>query len=129
MDSDFGSGITIGTGVMTCTLTADPTQVDYDKSKMILTITPTKLFPVDTIFSITIPKNWPRSAVTSAFNQIINVTSQPNCLAISSNVQSSIGCSISSSSVIFVTVTNVLPAMTTSPVTFSLSQIRNPPTI
>jgi hypothetical protein len=58
--SDFGNGITISAGRMTCVLTADPTQVDYDQSKMILSIIPTKKFPSDTVFTITLPFYWPR---------------------------------------------------------------------
>ncbi len=114
---------------MVCTLTADPTQVDYAQGKMIVTITPSKFFPSDTTFLITVPTYWPRSSLNSSYNQIMNATSQPSCLSVSSNVQSNIACSVTSSSMIFVTVTNVLSAKTLTSITFSLSQIRTPPTV
>jgi hypothetical protein len=108
MQTDFGNGFLIGEGVMTCSLTANPTQIDYDKSKMIISITPTKKFPSDTVFTISIPRYWSRSIINGTTYQIINATTQPNCLAISSNLQSNIGCTISGASMITVTVTNLL---------------------
>lgn len=71
---------------------------------MIITLTPTKYFPSDTIFLITIPTYWSRSTLNSSFNQIINSTSQPTCLPVSANVEGNIRCTLSSTSVITVTV-------------------------
>lgn len=58
MYSDFGSGIDFGIGRLSCTMTSLPTQIDYDSAKMIITLTPTKYFPSDTVFVITIPTYW-----------------------------------------------------------------------
>lgn len=96
---------------------------------MILTLTPTKYFPSDTVFLITIPTYWPKNALNTSFNQIINSTIQPTCLPISTNVQSSITCTLSSTSVITVSVSNLFLSDTSQSISFSLSKIRNPPTV
>lgn len=92
---------------MSCALTSLPTKINYDSAKMIITLTPTKFFPSDTIFLITIPTYWPRSTLNSSFNQIINSTTQPTCLPISTNVQGNIRCTLTSTSIITVTVSNL----------------------
>lgn len=71
---DFNVGIQISEGTMSCDITAEPNYVNNDKSKMILTIKPTKLFPSDTSLIINIPKHWPRILKPTQFNQILPST-------------------------------------------------------
>lgn len=125
--TDYGDPFDIGVGTMLCSITASPTTVDYDKSKMLITITPTKQFPTDTTFTINLPRAWPRITMNTSYNQVINTTSQPSCLPITPNIQSNIACSISPSTAM-VTASNLFAATVSQQITFSLSQIRNPPT-
>ena len=113
---------------MACTLTSDPSQIDYDKGKLIVSISPTKLFPSDTVFNINVPRNWNRSLINTTRYQIINATSQLSCVSMSSNLQSNINCTISGSTQVSISMTNLFATSTNQTITFSIYPIRNPPT-
>lgn len=95
---------------------------------IIFTVTPTKILPAGTTLKITTPKYWPTSSVNSSFNQIISSSAPLSCLAVS-NVLSSIQCTVSGASTIYiVTISDILSNSTTQSIQFSLATTINPPT-
>ena len=121
--TNFGmSGIQINSGILICSITANPTTTTTSSSTMIVSITPPIMFPYNSTFTIILPRFWPMDYLSA--NTILT---SALCQA-GVNASSTIQCSmVISSNSIQLTIINIVASDFYYGVQFYINTIINPP--
>jgi hypothetical protein len=116
------SGIQINSGILICSITANPTTTTTSSSTMIVSITPPIMFPYNSTFTIILPRFWPMDYLSA--NTILT---SALCQA-GVNASSTIQCSmVISSNSIQLTIINIVASDFYYGVQFYINTIINPP--
>lgn len=121
--TNFGmSGIQISSGILICSITANPTTTTTTSSTMIVTVTPPIMLPYNSTFTIILPRFWPMD-----FLKANTILTSALCQA-GINASSTIQCSmIISSDSIQLTIINIVASDFYYSVQFYINNIINPP--